>query len=193
MNAIVHRDYNSNKGFMKISIYNDRTVISNYGELPEGLTTKDLSIEHESILRNPDLAYMCFYRKYIEMLGTGTLRMISDCKTMGFDKPIWKQKDNILELTFPRLGHRRGEGVNEGVSEGVNIEFEGVSEGVSEELNAVLSYLMSSPGKKAKDISGHLSKGVSSVERYIKILKESDLIEFIGAPKTGGYFFKKEK
>lgn len=33
LNAIVHRDYNSIKGFLQISIYADRTEISNYGVL----------------------------------------------------------------------------------------------------------------------------------------------------------------
>jgi len=82
---------------------------------------------------------------------------------MGFGKSMRKQKDSILELTFPGLGHGRGEGVNEGV----NLSFEGVSE----ELNDLLRFIESNPGKKVKDISKVLNKGVSTVERYIKILK----------------------
>jgi len=72
---MVHHDYNSVKGFLQISVYSDRTEISNYGGLPKGITISDLKTEHHSILRNPDIAQLCFIRGYIEMLGSGTLRM----------------------------------------------------------------------------------------------------------------------
>ena len=65
------------------------------------------------------------------MLGSGTLRMIRDCKKNGFRTPIWVEKDNILRLTFPGVAHAKK---NEGVNEGVNPEIEGVSEGVKQEL-----------------------------------------------------------
>jgi ATP-dependent DNA helicase RecG len=84
LNAIVHRDYSVAKAFLTISVFSDRLVISNYGGLPEELTVRDLKTEHNSILRNPDLAQMSFYNKLIEMLGTGTLRMIRNCKAEGF-------------------------------------------------------------------------------------------------------------
>lgn len=93
MNAVVHRDYNSVNSFLQISIFSDRTEISNYGTLPEGITIKDLKKEHNSILRNPDIAQTCFTRRYIEMLGSGTLRMINDCKINGFKQPKWEEKD----------------------------------------------------------------------------------------------------
>lgn len=32
-----------------------------------------------------------------------------------------------------------------------------------------------------------MGKSISTIERYLKILKENNLVEFIGAPKTGGY------
>jgi ATP-dependent DNA helicase RecG len=52
---MVHRDYNSVNGFLQISIFNNRTEISNYGGLPEGITIRDLKKEHNSILRNTDV------------------------------------------------------------------------------------------------------------------------------------------
>jgi len=190
LNAIIHRDYNSSEGFLKISIFSNKTVISNFGSLPEGVAIDDLRVEHNSILRNPDLAHMCFYRELIEMLGTGTIRMINDCKSTGFDSPIWYENENVLELIFPGLGHGKNssEGVNEGVNEGVKIEFEGINEGVNEGVNEVLNFIRENPNKKAKHISAHLNKGISTIERYLKILKSHDMIEFKGAPKTGGYY-----
>mgnify|MGYP000694251617 CR=1 FL=1 len=147
LNAIVHRDYSDLKGFLTISFYSDRLVISNYGGLPEELTVKDLKTEHNSILRNPDIAQMCFYRRFIEMLGTGTLRMIRECKSEGFKTPVWKSKDNILELTFSGVIHQF-ERVNEGVNEGVKLNIEGVNEGVNEELTPVSYTHLTLPTKR---------------------------------------------
>ena len=145
MNAIVHRDYNSIKGFLQISIYSDRTEISNYGGLPDGITIPELRKEHHSILRNPDIATMCFIHKRIEMLGSGTLRMIRDCKTNKFKIPKWSEKDNIVTVTFAEVTHNRKsdqdtEPVITGISdhviakakEVIDASFKRVVEGVTE-------------------------------------------------------------
>ncbi len=196
LNAIVHRDYSVFKAFLTISVFSDRLVISNYGGLPDELTVKDLKTEHNSILRNPDITQMCFYNGLVEMLGTGTLRMIRNCKVEGFKVPVWKNKDNILELTFPEIKHRYedvNEGVNEGVKlniEGVSLNIEGVNEGVRLEIEALFHLISKNPGKKASELNEQMNKSVASTERYLKILREHGLIEFIGAPKTGGYYIK---
>lgn len=194
LNAIVHRDYSASKSFLTISAFSNKMVISNYGGLPKELTVKDLKSEHNSILRNPDVAQMCFYRGYIEMLGTGTLRMIRDCKAQGYKVPSWTNKNNILELTFPDLSHQF-EGVNEGarlnlegVNEGVKLNIEGVNEGVKLEIELLYNQIVKHPGKKASELNEQIEKSVASTERYLKILKENGYVEFRGAPKTGGYY-----
>jgi ATP-dependent DNA helicase RecG len=170
---MVHRDYNSVNGFLQISIFSDRTEISNYGGLPAGITIKDLKKEHNSILRNPDIAQTCFIRKYIEMLGSGTLRMISDCKKNGFRIPVWTDKDNVTTVTFPDLSIKTK-----------------ATKGVNEELNAIYSVIEKTPGLKAPAIASALGVSLSTAERYIKKLKDANYIKFVGVPKTGGYFIK---
>ncbi len=191
LNAMVHRDYNSVNGFLQISIFSDRTEISNYGGLPNGLKISDLKKEHSSILRNPDIAQICFIRRYIEMLGSGTLRMISDCRNNGFKTPIWTDKENITTVMFPALTTvlKPNEGVNKGVNEGVNsISFIDESEGVNSEINALYQAILNNPGLKVPLLAEQINKGVSTTERYIKKLKEYNYITFKGAPKNGGYF-----
>lgn len=191
LNAMVHRDYNSVNGFLQISIFSDRTEIANYGGLPNGIKIADLKKEHSSILRNPDIAQICFLRKYIEMLGSGTLRMISDCKKGGFRIPVWSDKDNVTTVMFPGLTAvpKSSEGVNEGVNEGVKrINFEDESEGVNSEINTLYEAIKRTPGLKVPALAEVMGKGVSTTERYIKKLKDANYISFVGAPKTGGYF-----
>lgn len=204
LNAIVHRDYNSVKGFLQISIYSDRTEISNYGGLPHGITLADLIIEHHSILRNPDIAQICFIRKYIEMLGSGTLRMIKDCKANKFKAPVWKEKENTTTVTFPNVTHNRKiEGTTKSITEGISkniiakIEgiIEGITEGVTEDvkdkIKKILLVLYKEGGVRTVDIEKRINVPVKSVERYIKQLRDVGLIEFKGANRTGGYYLTK--
>ncbi len=201
LNAIIHRDYNSVKGFLQISIYSDRTEISNYGVLPDGITIADLKIDHTSILRNPDIAQICFYRGYVELLGSGTQRMIRDCKQNQFKVPVWKQNDNSITVTFSGVTHSRKteeiiEGITEGVSKRVIEKIEGITEGITEgttedvkeKLSKVLIALYKNEGLRTSEMEKMLQIPVKSLERYIKQLKDANLIEFKGANRTGGYF-----
>jgi ATP-dependent DNA helicase RecG len=40
---------------------------------------------------------------------------------------------------------------------------------------------------KHTDIQKHINKSDATVERYLKILKDNNLIEYAGAKKSGGY------
>ena len=200
MNAIVHRDYSVVASTLQISLYPDRLLISNTGGLPSGISEQDLRKEHFSILRNPDIAQVCYIRGFIEMLGSGTLRMIEDCVDQGFPEPDWDSKNNITTLIFPGLSaistsnegvNEMNEGVNEGANpqnEGVNLTIEGVSEGVKMELIKMVELIKSNGGMRANELAKVMEKGESTIERYIKLLRTGGYIEFKGAPKTGGYY-----
>ena len=116
--------------------------------------------------------------RLVETMGTGTLRMIRNCKEEGFQIPKWKDANNILELTYPGVKHQY-EGVNEGVNEGV-----------LSELPYLYDTIANQEGKKAVELNAMINKSLATTERYLKILKEQGYIEFKGASKTGGYFIK---
>lgn len=68
---------------------------------------------------------------------------------------------------------------------GVNV---GVNVGVKEQI---LELIKTNEGVNAKMIATHFPDIVNrTVERYIKELKDNNIIEFRGAPKTGGYYTK---
>ena len=77
---MVHRDYSNPGGSVFVAIYDDRVVISNIGSLPEAITIKSLTKEHDSIPHNPLIAYAFYLDRKIERWGRGTLDMIHDCK-----------------------------------------------------------------------------------------------------------------
>ncbi len=199
LNAIVHRDYNSVKGFLQISIYSNRTEISNYGALPDGITVADLKVEHNSVLRNPDIAQICFYRRYIEMLGTGTQRMIRDCKENKFKVPEWKQGENITTVIFPNVAHNRiDKSIDDAVSGAVNDAVnDAVKKGLIGAVNDVVSgglidivkaISSSDVGITINELVANIDKSHRTIQRYIQLLKTLELIEFKGAAKTGKYY-----
>lgn len=195
LNAIVHRDYSISKAFLTISIYSNRLVISNYGGLPDELTVKDLTTEHNSILRNPDIAQMCFYNGLIEMLGTGTLRMIRNCKEEGFRMPKWKNKDNILELTFPNVHHnQKGNNLKaeeSTMSESLRKDVGRMSERCRKEFGVtsalVLIEIAKNQGITIEEIARKIDKSTRTIERTIEKLKQVKIIKRQGA-KLGGFW-----
>jgi len=109
--------------------------------------------------------------------------MVKDCKTYGLTDPIWKEDGDHLILEFPGLG------IDEGVREGVNgVVIDDVSDGVNDSLNRLITLINTTPDMNAKQLAIAISKGHSTVERYIKLLRENMLIEFRDAPKDEGYF-----
>ena len=90
-----------------------------------------------------------------------------------------------MVLEFPGLGI--GEGVSEGVRDGLIV---GVSEGVNIVLRNLVTLIETTPGMNSRQLAAAIGKGKSTVERYLKTLRENQLIEFRGAPKDGGYYLR---
>lgn len=207
LNAFIHRDYSSFSSSIAINIYPDNLQISSYGSLPKGIRIKSLSEDHLSIPVNPNIAHMFFLRKWIERIGIGTVKMISECKDLGFKPPIWKVKDNTINVTFPDVvvPFNYNEGISEGISEGIErliamAQSEGISKGISEGITEavknsffeIISYIIKEKGIKAPDLADKLGRPYKTIERYISTLKQIEAIEYKGSKKAGAYIISKK-
>ncbi len=85
INAIVHRNYFGPP--IQISLYEDKMMIWNVGELPEQLKIEDLKKKHASYPRNPRLANVFFKGGLIEAWGRGTLKIVKECVEYGLPEP----------------------------------------------------------------------------------------------------------
>jgi len=88
LNAIAHKDYSGGTP-IQISIYIDKIIFWNEGQLPENWTIENLLIKHPSKPYNPDIANTLFRSGYIESWGRGTLKMIRECELVGLPNPIY--------------------------------------------------------------------------------------------------------
>lgn len=101
VNALVHRDYTSHAA-VQVMIFRDRVEIWNPGALPSDLTPENLKEVHPSIPRNPLIAHPLYLTHYIEKAGTGTLDMISFCRSAGLPEPRFEQHGTQFVVTFDR-------------------------------------------------------------------------------------------
>lgn len=101
-NAVCHRDYASS-GNVQVRIFDHGLVVSNPGGLPSDLTVEDLRKPHESRPRNKLVADAFFLIKYIEQFGTGTRRMINDCREAGVPEPEFESHGDAFRIVFQKV------------------------------------------------------------------------------------------
>lgn len=190
LNALIHRDYSNQSGSISIVISPDKLEITNFGKLE--LKLSELKKTHLSVLVNPDIAHIVFIRGYIEKIGRGTLKIIEDFKNAGLKNPVWSSDSNSVKLTFfsdvqsDKLIDGTVDGTVGGIIDGT---IDGTTNEVKQKLSDLLLEIYKNEGKKAKDYAQSLNVSQRTIERYVKHLTDSDLIEFKGtANQTGGYY-----
>lgn len=99
-NCIAHKDYSSGIP-IQISVYPEKMVFWNEGQLPEHWTIEKLTQKHPSKPYNPDIANTLFRAGYIESWGRGTIKIINACKDHNIAPPLFSisPPDFQLQLT----------------------------------------------------------------------------------------------
>ncbi|MDP9193500.1 MAG: DUF4062 domain-containing protein [Acidobacteriota bacterium] len=101
INAIAHRDYNSNAS-VEVRLFSDRLEVWNPGALPGTLTAESLREDHASVPNNPLIADPLYLARYIEKAGTGTQMMIALCRDAGLPEPDFEERDGSVVVTLWR-------------------------------------------------------------------------------------------
>ena len=147
-------------------MFDDRVEVSNPGGLLLGVV-KDFG--KKSMSRNP-LIFGLFTRMHlVERVASGVPRMREGMFTVVFERPEKRIEEN---------------GTVNGI---VNTE-DGIVNGTKED---VLNILKQQEGFSASELAQKINKSLRTTMRYIDTLKKAGLIEFRGAPKTGGYYLIK--
>ncbi|MBS1590235.1 MAG: putative DNA binding domain-containing protein [Bacteroidetes bacterium] len=99
LNAIAHKDYSSGST-IQISVYKDKIMIWNAGQLPENWTIETLLQKHSSSPYNPDIANTFFRSGYIESWGRGINKMTILCIEAGLPKPEFDYQGSGMWTIF---------------------------------------------------------------------------------------------
>jgi ATP-dependent DNA helicase RecG len=86
LNAVAHKDYSGGTP-IQVSVYKDKIMLWNEGQLPESWTVEKLLAKHPSMPYNPDIANAFFRSGYIEAWGRGMLKMSRECEQAGLPQP----------------------------------------------------------------------------------------------------------
>ncbi|MDO8772577.1 MAG: putative DNA binding domain-containing protein [Burkholderiaceae bacterium] len=180
LNAVVHRSY-TDPSDIQIKIFDDQITIFSPGTFYGGISIADIQADnYRSSLRNKLVAEGFYLTNAIEKYGSGFIRIrkaLQDYPEIDFEI---KEFAGGVMVTFAQ---KQSESPREGVSGGV-------SGGVSPESAHLLHLIQSQPGLKTTELVAQTAKPQRTVERWLKQLKDRQLIEFRGAPKTGGYYPK---
>jgi ATP-dependent DNA helicase RecG len=134
--------------------------------------------------------------------GTGIPIIRKEMAKNGSPEPRFETDENYSYFitTLPiHLAFLSDDGINNGVSDGINIIEnqknkivnlirDGVSDGISDGINEIVNILLNVSGLSAIEIASRIDKSIPTVERYIRILRRRDIIEYRGSKKTGGYY-----
>lgn len=132
---------------------------------------------HKSMTRNP-LIFGLFTRMHlVERVASGIPRMQEAMREANLPEPEF-HTEGMFTVVFKRK-NKNGT-VNDTVNGTVNANEQ-----------SVLSLIRKEEGLNATEISKRILKSVRTTKRYLKSLNNKKLIEFKGAPKTGGYYIKK--
>jgi len=98
-NAVAHKDYTGCTP-IQISVYKDKIMIWNYGQLPENWTIETLYKKHSSVPYNPDISNAFFRIGYIEAWGRGIRKMNEQCAAAGLPQPLYYYESSGFWAVF---------------------------------------------------------------------------------------------
>lgn len=112
LNAAVHKDYASHVA-IQISVYPDKLMIWNPGQLPDVWTLEKLLGKHASHPFNPDIANAFFRAGLIESWGRGIERITAACGQEAYPAPEWVLEPGGLWVTFTYASDHVGQEAGE--------------------------------------------------------------------------------
>ncbi len=192
VNALLHRDYFDASGDVMVEIFRNHIKVSNPGGLVPWLRKEDFG--KYSRTRNRLLASLLMRTIYVEKMGTGVLRIDQALKEAGLPEAEFSFDAFSFSITLHATEHTIPQATEEvsldgALSGGVSGALSGgVSGGVSGGINELLVIISKNPGKRSGELCGMCNMSNRTVERRLKELKDLGLVEFRGAPKTGGYY-----
>ena len=141
--------------------------------------------------RNAILHQMFSHLGFGERAGSGLFMISSVWKNKNWIKPELKDElnPNRTILTLYMKSDKKV-GINAGINAGINVE-------INVEINLtqrkILDLMIQNQRITQEEIAQELKRNIRTIEKNINILKEKNIIERIGAKKTGYWTIKGEE
>lgn len=166
LNAIAHKDYSSGIP-IQISVYNDKIIFWNEGQLPENWTVDRLTQKHPSKPFNPDIANTLFRAGYIESWGRGTIKIINACKAHKIAPPIFSSTPPDFQIELIKYSDQSLK-----------------DKGLKEELRKMVLHVQEYGSVTNSEVQKICNVSKATATRYLNELEEG-FLEKIGTTGVG--------
>jgi len=179
INAVVHKDY-AELTPIQISVYDDKLMIWNTGELPQNWTLETLMQKHASQPFNPVIANVFFLAGLIESWGRGIDKITQESESFNnitpkfrFDNGLWVEFDfNQADILS----------TNNGLVDGL---VDGLVGGLVESQKQIVHLIAQNPNISKKEMSERIGISTTAIDKNIISLKNKKIIKRIGSDKAG--------
>lgn len=187
LNALAHKDYGSRVP-IQISVYDDKLMLWNNGELHEGWTLATLLGKHSSQPYNPDVANAFFRAGMIELWGRGIEHIVDACHAEGAPTPEFRFEHGGLWVVFPYPADNvMGNGPSQVTGQvGENVG-ENVGESAVKMSVKILQLLAANPSMRLAEVAAEVGKSVRTIERASAMLVKAGRLKHVG-PQKGGHW-----
>lgn len=176
LNAITHKDYSSSVP-IQISVYDDKLVIWNSGQLPDQWTLQDLCGKHPSSPFNPIVANAFFRAGRIESWGRGIEKIRTACKEHQIKDLVFDTRLAGMMVTFvANPEHIPNETNSKSIPE--------MSGQMSGQIAAIMK---AEPGITIPEIAQKVDRTERTIYRLVNQLKQQGIVKRIG-PDKGGHW-----
>lgn len=162
INAIVHNDYTTEVPPV-FEIYSDRIEITSTGGVSTIKNLEDFFAGYSKPI-NRELMRVYKDLELVEHLGSGLGRILAI-----YGKESFIISQNFMKNVFVSNTKILNEGINEGI-------------------NSLYEYILNNQNQRVSQIEKALNTPAKTIERWIKQLKDEQMIEYKGSKKIGGYF-----
>ncbi len=98
VNAVAHRDYDLEGGFVQVRLFVDRVEIQSPGGLGGHLTVDNIA--YEQYTRNPHIMALLEDFGYVERRGLGVDQMIQAMQDAGLEPPVFENRGSSFWVTL---------------------------------------------------------------------------------------------
>lgn len=170
LNSVAHKDYAGGVP-IQISVYEDKIIFWNQGQLPDTWTIEKLTQKHPSVPYNPDIATTFFRAGLIESWGRGIEKMSNECRRAEVPIPEINCDFSGLMVTFR----------TEKTREKTRVKTR------EKTREKILKLTMEEPAISTLEMARKTGITPKGIEWQIKRLKKAGVLERVG-PAKGGYW-----
>lgn len=175
-NAVAHKNYVGGAP-IQISVYTDKLMIWNEGELPEGWSIEKLTGKHPSKPANPDIANTFFRAGMIESWGRGIIKIFQSFDSRKLPPPEFKTDFGGLMVEF------RASDKKQKASGKASGKMSGKTSGKGPDR--ILKILRKNPEITIPELASIVNITPRSIERNLEKLRKSGKIKRIGSHREG--------